>query len=145
MLKTEGLVINRNRTYRIYTEEKLQVRTMRRKKLQRPRQPLEVPRAVNERWSMDFVSDQLANGRRFRVLNVVEDFSREIVGQLVAVSISGRQVARFLSQLCEHGGQPRKIILECPEFMDTAKPHAEAASKASGLNPPRWLWRRFRL
>ena len=112
MLKTEGLVINRKRTYRIYTEEKLQVRTRRRKKLQRPRQPLEVPRAVNERWSMDFVADQLANGRRFRVLNVVDDFSREMVGQLVAVSISGRQVARFLSQLCEHRSQPRKIICD---------------------------------
>tara|TARA_R110001583_G_C5669101_1_gene410531 strand:- start:11827 stop:12189 length:363 start_codon:yes stop_codon:yes gene_type:complete len=48
MLKTEGLVINRKRTYRIYTEEKLQVRTKRRKKLQRPRQPLEVPRAFND-------------------------------------------------------------------------------------------------
>ena len=93
LLKTEGLVINRKRTYRIYTEERLQVRTKRRKKLQRPRQPLEVPGAVNERWSMDFVSDQLANGRRFRVLNVVDDFSREMVGQLVAVSISGCQVA----------------------------------------------------
>jgi putative transposase len=85
ILKTEGLVINRKRTYRIYTEEKLQVRTRRRKKLQRPRQPLEVPKVVNERWSMDFVSDQLANGRRFRVLNVVDDLSREMVGQLVAV------------------------------------------------------------
>ncbi len=45
---------------------------------------------------MDFVSDQLANGRRFRVLNVVDDFLREMIGQLVAVSISGRHVARFL-------------------------------------------------
>ena len=112
MLKTEGLVINRKRTYRIYTEERLQVRTKRRKKLQRPRQPLEVPGATNERWSMDFVSDQLANGRRFRVLNVVDDFSREMVGQLVAVSISGRQVARFLSLLCEQRGKPRKIICD---------------------------------
>lgn len=112
MLKSEGLVVNRKRTYRIYTEEKLQVRTKRRKKLQRPRQPLEVPKAVNQRWSMDFVSDQLSNGRRFRVLNVVDDFSREMVGQLVSVSISGRQVARFLEQLCEQKGKPRKIICD---------------------------------
>lgn len=56
---------------------------------------MEVPTAVNQRWSMDFVSDQLSNGRRFRVLNVVDDYSREMVGQLVLVSISGRQVARF--------------------------------------------------
>lgn len=112
LLKAEGLVINRKRTYRIYTEEHLQVRTKRRKKLQRPRQPMEVPTVVNERWSMDFVSDQLTNGRRFRVLNVVDDFSREMVGQLVSVSISGQQTARFLTQLCEQRGTPRTIICD---------------------------------
>lgn len=112
MLKAEGLVINKKRTYRIYTEEGLQVRTKKRKKLQRPRQPMEVPLAINERWSMDFVSDQLSNGRRFRILNVVDDYSREMVGQLVAISISGRQVARFLDQLCEERGKPRKVICD---------------------------------
>lgn len=112
LLKAEGLVVNRKRTYRIYTEEGLQVRTKRRKKLHRPRQPLEVPQSVNERWSMDFVSDQLANGRRFRVLNVVDDFSREMVGQLVSVSISGHQVARFLDQLCEERRKPKKIVCD---------------------------------
>ena len=112
LLKAEGLVINRKRTYRIYTEEHLQVRTKRRTKLQRPRQPMEVPTSVNERWSMDFVSDQLTNGRRFRVLNVVDDFSREMVGQLVSVSISGQQTARFLTQLCEERGAPRTIICD---------------------------------
>lgn len=61
---------------------------------------------------MDFVSDQLANGRRFRVLNVVDDFSREVVGQLVSVSISGHQVARFLTRMCEERGTPRKIICD---------------------------------
>ena len=79
MLKTEGLVINPKRTYRLYREEGLQVRTKQRKKLVRPRIPMLVPDAVNQRWSMDFVSDQLANGRRFRVLNVVDDYTREIV------------------------------------------------------------------
>ena len=61
---------------------------------------------------MDFVSDQLSNGRRFRVLNVVDDFSREMVGQLVAVSITGSQVARFLSELFEGRGKPRKIVCD---------------------------------
>ncbi|MGJ8523515.1 IS3 family transposase ISIba1 [Carnimonas sp. R-84981] len=59
---------------------------------------------------MDFVSDQLADGRRFRVLNVVDDFSSEIVGQLVSVSINGRQVARFITQLCKTRGKPSKIV-----------------------------------
>jgi putative transposase len=112
LLKTEGLVINKKRTYRVYTEEGLQVRTKKRKKLTRPRQPLELPTGVNQRWSMDFVSDQLAAGRRFRVLNVVDDYSREMVGQLVSVSISGRQVARFLNQLIELRTKPSKIICD---------------------------------
>lgn len=96
ILKVEGLVVNKKHTYRLYTEEELQVRTKKRKKLQRPKQPMELPTGVNQRWSMDLVSDQLSNGRRFRVLNVVDDFSREMVGQLVSVSITGAQVARFL-------------------------------------------------
>lgn len=112
LLKAEGLVVNKKRTYRIYTEERLQVRTKKRKKLQRPRQPLEVPLVVNQRWSMDFVSDQLSNGRRFRAFNVVDDYSRELVGQLIAVSITGQQVARFLSQLCDERGYPQKIVCD---------------------------------
>ena len=83
LLRTEGVVMNRKRTYRLYTELGMQVRTKRRKKLVRPRVPMAVPTKPNERWSMDFVSDQLAKGRRFRVLNVVDDFSRECVLQVV--------------------------------------------------------------
>lgn len=112
ILKAEGLVINKKRTYRLYTEEKLQIRTKKRKKIQRPRQPMEVPFQANQRWSMDFVSDQLSHGRRFRVLNVVDDYSREMIGQLVSVSISGQQVARFLSQLIEQRGKPNRIICD---------------------------------
>jgi putative transposase len=89
ILKTEGLVINKKRTYRLYTEEGLQVRTKQRRKLQRPCIPMSVPPTINERWSMDFVTDQLSNGRRFRVLNVEDDYSQEVIGQLVSVSITG--------------------------------------------------------
>ena len=112
ILKGEGLVVNKKHTYRLYTEEGLRVRTKKRKKLQRPRQPMEVPTRVNQRWSMDFVSDQLSSGRRFRVLNIVDDFSREMVGQLVSVSITGSQVARFLNQLFEDRNKPRKIVCD---------------------------------
>ena len=80
LLKSEGLVQNKKQTYRIYTEEGLQVRTKKRKKIQRPRVPMEVPTTPNQRWSMDFVSDQLVNGRRFSTLNVVDDYLREMVG-----------------------------------------------------------------
>ena len=59
---------------------------------------------------MDFVSDQLSNGRRFRVLNIVDDYSREMVGQLVSVSITGKQVARFLDELRESRSLPKSIV-----------------------------------
>lgn len=112
LLKAEGFVINKKHTYRLYTEEGLQVRTKKRKKLTRPKQPMELPTATNQRWSMDFVSDQLSNGRRFRVLNVVDDYSREMLGQLVSTSISGQQVARFLDQLIEGRSKPSKVICD---------------------------------
>lgn len=112
ILKNEGLVVNKKHTYRLYTEEGLQVRTKKRKKLQRPRQPMEVPTRVAQRWSMDFVSDRLSNGRRFRVLNVVDDFSREMVGQLVSVSITGAHVARFLDHLVDRRNKPGRIICD---------------------------------
>lgn len=106
LLRTEGLVQNSKRTYRIYASEKLQVRKKSRNKLKRARTPMVVPSKPDTRWSMDFVSDQLSNGRRFRTLNVIDDYSREVLGQLTATSICGRQVARFLNQLMEQRSKP---------------------------------------
>jgi len=114
-------VINPKRTYRIYREEGLQVRTKRRKKLNRPRVPMPVPNKVNERWSMDFVSDQLANGRRFRVLNIVDDFSRECVLQVVDFSLSGQRLARELDRLSGRRPLPKAIVCDNgPEFTSKA-------------------------
>lgn len=110
LLKVEGQVINRKRTYRIYRLLGRQVRTRRRKQLTRPRIPLIVPSAPNQRGSLDFVSDQLAQGRRLRVLNIVADFSRECVGQCVATSISGIAVSRFLDTLRITRGLPRVLV-----------------------------------
>jgi putative transposase len=112
MLRREGLEKDPKRTYRIYREEGLQVQTKRRKKLNRPRVPMLVPDQVSERWSMDFVSDQLANGRRFRVLNVVDDFSRECVLQVVDFSISGQRLARELDRLSECRPLPKTIVCD---------------------------------
>ena len=103
-------MINHKRTYRIYCEEGLQVRTKKRKKLHRPRVPMAVPNQVNERWSVDFVSDQLANGRRFRVFNVVDDFSRECVLQIVDFSIGGQRLARELDRLWPDAVHCRKRL-----------------------------------
>ena len=112
LLKREGLVLNRKRTYRVYTELGLQVRTKRRKKLVRPRIPMAVPMSANERWSLDFVSDQLACGRRFRILNVVDDHTRECVGQLADVSTSGARMARYLSKLGLERNLPVSIVCD---------------------------------
>ena len=132
LLKAEGLVTNKKHTYRLYIEEGLQVRTKKRKKLTRPRQLMDLPSAPNQRWSMDFVSDQLCNGRRFRVLNVVDDYSREMLGQLVSISISGRQVARFLDELIEERCKPSKIV--CDNGTEFTSKAMFFWSKETGVN-----------
>lgn len=112
LLQRQGLVQNRKRTWRLYSELGLQVRTKRRKKLRRPRVPLAVPARSNERWSLDFVHDQLAGGRRFRVLNVVDDHSRVCVGQVVDLSISGARMTRELDRMIEERGRPNTIVMD---------------------------------
>lgn len=112
LLKSEGLVVNRKRTYRVYSELGMQVRTKRRKKLVRPRVPMTVPTAINERWSLDFVHDQLADGRRIRILNIVDDFSRKCVGQLVDTSISGVRLVRYLDELALSRPRPKTIVMD---------------------------------
>ena len=122
MLKAEGLVVNEKKTYRIYREEKLQVRRKRRKRLlARDRVPMPIPEEANQRWSMDFVSDQLATGRRFRVLNVVDDYSRECIGQIVDTSITGERVSRLLDQVLLDRSRPEAIVTDNgPEFTSKA-------------------------
>ena len=112
LLKREGLVVNRKRTYRVYSALGMQVRTKRRKKLVRPRVPMVVPTRVNERWSLDFVHDQLADGRRIRILNIVDDYSRQCVGQLVDTSISGLRVGRCLDEIAMTRSLPASIVMD---------------------------------
>lgn len=113
MLLREGLVANPKRTYRLYTAEGLQVRTKKRRKLpRRDRVAPQVPDGPMQRWSLDFVSDQLADCRRFRVLNVIDDYSRICPGQIVDVSISGARITRFLDDLALRTGLPKEIVLD---------------------------------
>ena len=112
MLRREGLVCNKKRTYRLYTGLGMQVRTKRRKKLVRPRVPMDLPLRPNERWSLDFVSDQLSDGRRIRVLNIVDDYSRVCVGQVVDTSISGQRMANYLDVLKLERGLPCSIVMD---------------------------------
>ena len=80
-------------------------------KLEARRQAMIVPVARNQRWSMDFVSDQLSNGRRFRVLNLIDDYSREVINQLASFSISGKQVARFWVKLLSLEVSPQRLFV----------------------------------
>jgi putative transposase len=113
LLRREGLVVNAKRTYRLYTEAGLQVRTKKRRKLpRRDRVPAVTPIRPLQRWSADFMSDQLANCRRFRVLNIVDDCTRECPGQIVDFSISGERMARYLDELAMAIGLPEGIVLD---------------------------------
>lgn len=131
LLQAERVVVNHKRTYRVYCEERLQARTKRRKRVRRPRVPMLVPTRPNERWSIDFVSDQLSGGRRFRVLNIVDDFTRECVGQLADASISGRRMVRFMEELdrkpktivCDNGPELTSKAMFCWSQDRNIKPH----------------------
>ena len=112
IMRTEGLVKIKKRTYRLYTALKMQVRTKRRQKLVRPRVPMAVPSRPNELWSLDLIHDQLTHDRRFKVLNIVDDYSRVCVGQLVDTSISGARMARFLDQLAGLRGLPDTDLMD---------------------------------
>src|SRR4249920_3692085 len=96
MLRREGLVMNHKRTERLYRAEGLQVRTKKCSKLsRRDRVTAQLPQQPMQRWSLGFMSDQLADHRRFRILNLVDDHSRLCPGQIVDLSISGARVARY--------------------------------------------------
>jgi len=119
LLRREGIAINHKKTERIYREEGLPLRRKRRKKLSnRARVILGSATRLNEVWSMDFVSDALACGRRFRVLTVVDDYSRLSPGIEVSSSIPGQRVTRFLDQVSLHHGYPERIRVDNgPEFL----------------------------
>lgn len=118
LLKREGLVINHKRTERLYREEGLSLRKRRRRKrLSLPRVPMPAASRVNEVWSIDFLSDALANGRRFRILAIVDDFTRLSPGILVHTSIPARKVIAFLDQIAVMHGYPERIRVDNgPEF-----------------------------
>ena len=111
LLRREGEPSGINRIYRLYREEGLTVRKRKaRRKAVGTRAPILVEARANARWSLDFVHDQFANGQRFRVLNVVDDVTRECLAAIPDTSISGRRVARELTDLMERRGKPGVIV-----------------------------------
>lgn len=122
LLWREGWTVNHKRTHRLYCEAGLQVRRRRRKRIvMGERTPIERARGPNESWSMDFVADSLADGRRLRCLAVVDDFTRECVATVVDTSITGTRVARELDQVIAGRGSPASITVDNgPEFAGRA-------------------------
>jgi putative transposase len=118
LLERDGLIVNHKRVHRIYRAANLQVRRRRRKRLTRAeRVPLPTPSQRRERWSMDFTVDTLADGRGFRTLNIVDDFTRECVAIEVDRSLPGLRVARVLDRLRAAIGLPQVIVVDNgPEF-----------------------------
>lgn len=111
ILRRDGHVLNRKRTQRLYREEGLSVRRRRsRKRAIGTRAPLVTEALANARWSVDFVQDQFADGRRFRILNVIDDVTKENLAAVFDTSISGRRVARELTALIERRGRPGVIV-----------------------------------
>jgi putative transposase len=111
LLRHEGERSGINRVYRLYREEGLSVRKRRaRRRAVGTRAPILVEAKANARWSVDFVHDQFAGGPRFRILNVVDDVTRECLAAIPDTSISGQRVARELTMLIERRGTPGMIV-----------------------------------
>jgi putative transposase len=111
LLRQEGLVTNRKRTERLYREEGLTVRKRRgRKRATGTRAPILTVAEPNARWSVDFVHDQLGDGRRLRIFNVIDDVTKECLAAVVDTSISGRRVARELAALVARRGKPKLVV-----------------------------------
>ena len=104
-------MVNHKKLFRLYREEGLAVRRRRgRKRALGTRKPTIVPRRPGERWSLDFVSDSLAEGRKFRALCIVDDFSREALAIVADFSLSGVRVVRELDRLLSLRGRPMLIV-----------------------------------
>ena len=122
LLRRQGYAMNVKRTYRLYTKAGLSIRRKRKKlpceQRGRPKPAASVP---NNRWVMDFVSDRLKTGRRVRVLNVIDESSRECLVCVADTSLTGLRVARVLDQLVETNGKPEEILTDNgPEFTSNA-------------------------
>lgn len=115
----KGFGWNHKRVYRIYRELELNLRIKPRRRLIREKPDrLEVPDLPNETWSMDFMSDRLSNGSKFRTFNVLDDFNREGLGIEVDVSLPSMRVIRSLDQIIEERGKPQMIRCDNgPEYI----------------------------
>lgn len=114
--------VNHKKIYRLYTKMGLKYRIKRKKKrYQGDNVPMIVPRGINERWSMDFITDSLYDGRKFRVFNLIDDCSREAIEQYPGFSISGKCLLRIFDDIKSRRSLPKQIVCDNgPEFTSRA-------------------------
>lgn len=114
LLKREGFAVNQKKLRRIYREQKLTVKMRKKTKMRAVvRMPMAKPTKVNQRWSMDFVSDQLGpNGRRIRILTVVDVLTRECIALHASFSIPGAEVIRVLQKVVDERGMPESFSID---------------------------------
>lgn len=118
-LRNKGESINHKRLYRVYKAMRLNIRRRSKKRLpERVKLPLILPTAPNQCWSLDFMSDALSDGRKFRVLNIIDDYNRESLKIEVDTSLPALRVQRALDQLIAERGKPANIRSDNgPEFI----------------------------
>lgn len=118
-IRLEGLQWNRKRVLRIYRKLNLKMRRKRKRRIpSRTKEPLVIPAMLNDTWSVDFMSDSLENGRRFRVLNVIDDCNREALLNEAAFSIPAERLVDALKRLISYREKPKKIRVDNgPEFL----------------------------
>lgn len=118
LLRREGWAVNHKRVYRLYRQEGLRVEERKgKRRAARERAPLAAPTRSNQGWSMDFMADALSSGRRFRLLNLVDEYTREALAVEVDTVLPGSRVVRVLEQLAQQGRKPEWIVTDNgPEF-----------------------------
>lgn len=118
-IRKSGNIWNHKLVYRVYTQMKLNIRRRAKKRLPaRAKQALFQPDRVNQVWSLDFMSDSLWNGRRFRLLNIIDDFNREVLAIETDTSLPALRVIRVLEKLLVTRGKPEMIRVDNgPEFI----------------------------
>ena len=128
----KGFKWNHKRIYRIFNGLELNLRIKPRKRLNREKpEPLAVPEAINEVWSMDFMHDQLSDGRCFRLLNVIDDYNREALGMEVDFSLPSERVIRALKQIIEWRGKPN--IIRCDNGPENISAAIQTWAEQSGI------------
>lgn len=130
-MRTEGSKANHKRVHRLYTEARLNIRRRTKRRIpERVKEPMVLPIGPNITWSMDFMSDALVSGRKFRTFNVMDDFNREVLNITIDTSLPADRVIRELDQVIAWRGKPERLRMDNgPEFIAQAMKDWAAANK----------------